>query len=176
MFQVELLSMGDGQSYEHATVCEEEDLDRLNIPKPFEKWTACFFANGKCIVCHHYKIAVLHLDRHQRSGPGCVHVERVLFAGDISYAPALILPVEVWRSHGVPEYFVKEYGFEGQFVISCQQGTIITADQNVASIIVQYPKHQGITRSKHVQESVGKTVKQTAVPNTVHSKIERRKR
>ena len=137
MFNAELISLSDGQSYEHVAICEEEDLDKLGVPKLFEEWTTCFFADKKQILCHVWNISLIYYDRKQRSGPGAITVERIILTGDISYAPARILPVEVWRDqHNIPLYFPKRFGFEGQMVFSCGQGTILSPDINVSSIII----------------------------------------
>jgi hypothetical protein len=176
MFHVELLSLGDGQSYEHVKVLENDDLEAYNVPMVFEEWTGCFFADNKCVVCHQYNISMMLYDKQQRSGPESVRVERLLLSGERSYAPALILPTAVWfYKYNIPYYFAKRFGFEGQMVFSCKEGTIMTADTNISSIIVPFPARRAMTRGIQPQP-VGKLIKQAACPDVVHGKIRRRSR
>jgi len=178
MFNAVLLSLSDGQSYENVQVCEDGDMDKYGIPKIFEEWTGCFFADGKCIVVHHWKIKVIQIDKLQRSGKGSLYTERLVLDGDILYAPATIISHEVCHTLGVPHFFVKRGGIAGQLTWSCPHGTFITHDTNVVSIIVNDPRPKGITRAHQPGvDSITPTqvIRAANAPETVHGKLAPRK-
>ena len=47
----------------------------------------------------------------------------------------------------IPSFFVKRNGEPGQFAFSNSDGTYITADTNIASLIIPDPRKNGITKS-----------------------------
>lgn len=174
MFYAELVSLSDGQSYQGVEVCEDADLDRLNIPRPFEQWTGCMFADGQCLVLHHWKFKVIHLDRIRRSGPKATRTERLILDGDIIYAPATFIHEDNWAAMGIPHFFIKRNGIAGQMAFSTPEGTFITHDTNVTSIIVPDPRPSGITSSEQPGSTPISIQKANARPDTVHGSITRR--
>lgn len=160
MFQASLISLCDGQSYKNATICEDADIDNV-APRLFEEWTVCFFSDNKRILCHAWNVKIILLDNQWRYGG--IPVDRIILTGNVSYAPAEILQDGVWQQLGIPAVFAGDYGFEGQFVFSCHQGTILTCDTNVSSIITSEVKRQGVTASKQVAAQTVKSA--AALPN-----------
>ena len=176
MFDAELISLGDGQSYEHVQICEAADLVKYDIPLIFENWTGCVFADGKCFIIHHWKIKVIHLNRNQRGGN--FSAERLVLDGDITYSPVAFIDSNNWARFGIPEFFVKRSGIAGQMVWTCPQGTFITHDTNVTSIVVPDPRPKGITMAEQPGvDSVTPTQQMRAeiAPETIHGKLDPRK-
>lgn len=174
MFRATLVSLSDGQSYENVQVCEDADLDKYDIPRPFEEWTACLFVDGLCLIVHHWKIKVIHLDRLRRSGPKSTRTDRLILDGDITYAPATFIHEDSWSEMNIPHFFVKRNGIAGQLVWSSQEGTFITHDTNVTSIVVPDPRPSGITQSEMPFDAPISVQRQAAAPETVHGKVVRR--
>jgi hypothetical protein len=160
MFNAELISLANGQSYENVQVCEPPDLIKHNIPLLFEHWTGCIFVGGKCLVVHHWKIKVIHLSRSRRGGSH--HVDRLVIDGDITYAPASMIDSSKWARLGIPEFFIKRGGIAGQMAWTCPQGTFITHDTNIVSIVMPDRRKSGITSA--IQPKISLVIpKQTAV-------------
>lgn len=176
MFHAELISLSDGQSYENVRVCEDVDLDKYNVPRIFENWTGLFFADGKAVVFHHWKIKVIHLYRDRR-GSGSIRTSQLILDGDISYSDCTLISPSTWAAAGIPEFFVKRGGIAGQFAWSCPQGTFITHDTNVTSVIIPDPRPKGITSATQpgVDSITPKQViRASTAPDTVHGKVEPR--
>lgn len=151
MFNAVLVSLSDGQSYENVEICESDDLDRLNINRIFEEWTGCIFADGRCIIVHHWKFKVIHIDRVRRGGIGSFKTDRLILDGNIIYSPATIIPHDTYHAMNIPHFFEhpNRGGIAGQLTFSTNEGTFITHDTNVTSIIVDDPRKSGITKSNH---------------------------
>jgi len=147
MFNAHLLSLCDGQSYDNATILEDQDIIKRDLPRPFEDWTAYFIWHDKTICLHHYTIALIQLDQKRRWIEGCIEAERLILARNISYPEVLIIPRNLWADCDIPYYFIKRYGFEGQLAFTCQTGTIITVETNVSSLIFSTPP-RGIIKTQ----------------------------
>jgi len=176
MFNAELISLGDGQSYEHVQICEADDLAKHNVPLIFENWTGCFFADNKCVVVDHWKIKVIHLTRTRNNG--FFHTDSLVLDGDIIYGPASLISYESWERLGIPEFFTRRNGIAGQMAWSCPQGTFITHDTNVTSLIIPDPRRKGITSAVQpgVDSTTPKQIAQASVaPETIHGKVTRSK-
>jgi hypothetical protein len=145
MFLAHLVSLSDGQSYKDVQVCEEKDIARLEIPLIFEEWTACLFCDGQMIVCHHWKLKVIHLDRRKRSGKNSLRANRLILDGDISYENPVILHPDSWEAAGIPHFFIKRGGIAGQMAFVTDEGTFITHDTNCTSLIFPDSRKVGIT-------------------------------
>lgn len=171
MFRATIISLNDGQSYENVQVCEDADLDKYDIPRLFEEWTACIFADGQCLIIHHWKIKVIHIDRIIRRGPNSTHTDRLILDGDIIYAPATFIHEDSWTDLGIPHFFIKRNGFAGQLAWTSHEGTFITHDTNVTSIIIPDPRPSGITKSEIPNNTPISVQRQTAMPETVHGRI-----
>lgn len=174
MFNAVLVSLSDGQSYENVQICEDADLDKFGLPRPFEEWTACIFTGRHCLIVHHWKIKVIQLDRRRRTGSNSSHTERLILDGDIVYAPATFLHEDNWLDMGIPHFFVKRNGIAGQMAWTNQEGTFITHDTNVTSIIVPDPRPRGITKSESPSITPTAVKKQSSAPETVHGQVLRR--
>lgn len=160
MFFAHLVSLSDGQSYEHVNVLEEQDLPKFGIPMIFENWTGCILADKKCILVHHWKFKVIQISHERVGGSKAIHVDRIVLDGDITYSPSTIIHHDNWEKFQIPHFFVKRDGIAGQLAWSCPEGTFITHDTNVSSIMIPDPRRMGITSS--VQPGVdAKTPKQT---------------
>jgi hypothetical protein len=178
MFFARLISLSDGQSYENAQICEETDLVKHNIPMIFENWTGCIFANGKCVIVHHWKIKVIHLNDRLRAGSNAIQAERLILDGNIIYPQPLIIHHDNYQRLGIPEFFIKRGGIAGQLAWTSHQGTFFTHDTNVTSIIVSDPRKKGITSAAQPGiDSVTPTqvLRAAAAPDTVHGKVTPRK-
>lgn len=173
MFEASLISLADGQSYENAKILESTDLLHHDIPQIFEQWTGCIIAGNNCIMVHHTKIKVILLDRQQRRSPNGINIDQVVMAGDIVYGPATIIHEEDWTKLGIPHFFVKRGGTAGQFVISCKEGTILTHDENITSLVTANPLLAGITKSDLPVDTPLKLAKASAIPDTTHGRISR---
>lgn len=171
MFDAELISLSDGQSYQHVKVCDDADLDKFGINKIFEDWTGCFFHEKKCYLVHHWKVKVIHLTRSRHRARGTIFAERLVLDGDILYSDINIIPSDSWAELGIPFYFVKQHGIAGQMAFSCQEGTFITHDTNCTSIIIQTPRKQGITDGKQPILTPLHLAKKRAIPDTRHGRI-----
>ena len=172
MFDALLISLADGQSYKNVRVLEESDIQASDFPKLFEEYTSAFHTDdGRFVICHNWGIKLIHLDRHQRGARVGLKVERILVSGDALYAPAAILPGDAWYDNGVPYYFLNTSGITGQFVFSTIEGTFLTADKNVVSVIFPAMPKRAITSSENVQTSHVTIRKRSAIPNTVNGKI-----
>ena len=147
MFDAKLISLGDGQSYKSARVLEDSDLDKFKIDKIFEDYTGCFFADGRCIVLHHWNFKIIQLFDERKTGPNCKAADRLVLSNELIYQNIKIIPSDNWDSLNIPSFFIKRNGETGQFAFSCDNGTFITADTNITSIIMPDPRKNGITKS-----------------------------
>jgi len=164
MFNAALLSLSDGQSYKNPQICEEKDLGKFGVPQIFEEWTACFFAEGKMVVCHHWKIKVIQLDKFQRGGKNSIHVNRLILDGDISYSPVTLIHPDNWVGMNIPHFFIKRGGIAGQMTFSTPEGTFITHDTNCTSIILPDNRKKGLT-SGIIASTI---IKKTSCRNITH--------
>jgi len=161
MLKVDLVSLADGQSYRDVEICEDEDLDKLGIERVFENWTKCLFADNKCLIVHHWNIKVIRITREIKRIPNTTKLNRLILFGDIIYQDVSLVKSEDWEAHGIPEFFTKRDGIAGQMAWVCQEGTFVTHDTNVISLVNDDPRKKGITssaQSRNVVESEVDTV------------------
>lgn len=173
MFNAILLSLSDGQSYENVKVFEDADIIERGIPKVFEDWTACFIHQGDLIIAHHWKVKVMKIS-NDRIGPGVnsIRVDRLILDGDIVYPDVNLMSHTEFEKRGIPHYFVKRDGIAGQMTFVCNEGTFITHDTNVSSLIFKKSTPEGVIRSQFTRGGSAKQIsKQNLMPQTVHGKI-----
>jgi len=148
MFKADLISLSEGQSYDNVSIFEDADLENLQYPKIFEDWTAtaCFSNNNQHIVTHHWKIRIIKLNSNRPvAGKGSIFVDRLVLVGDITYENVKIVHQDQWRGLGIPHFFVKRNGIAGQMAFVCEDGTYITHDTNVSSLIFNDSVQTGVT-------------------------------
>lgn len=150
MFFAKLVSLSDGQSYKDVEVCESSDLDIYNIPRIFEEWTGCIFVDGECIIIHHWKFRIIHVDNIKRGGANSFEAKRIILDGNIVYGPVTIIPHDTFTAQGIPHFFEHNDrgGIVGQLTFSTGEGTFITHDTNVTSLMIDNPRKFGMTGSK----------------------------
>lgn len=171
MFNAELVSLSDGQSYHKIKVLEYHDFERLGFARPFEEWTVGFFEGEKLIISHLWNIKIIHMDKIRRTnGKGNLHFDRLVLSGDVIYGPGTVLSTENWQASNVP-YILKRTSITGQLVFSCEEGTFVTHDADVTSLVVNKPRVTGILASQHVRDSSVRLRKVAAIPDTIHGKI-----
>lgn len=145
MFNAIRISLSDGQSYENVLVYEDNDIDELGINRIFEEWTKVIIVGDEKIILHLWKIKVVHLDKKVRSSKNSTRADRLILDGNISYQNVSIIPHPEFEELGIPHYFARYNGIAGQLTYSCQGGTYMTHDTNVASLIMPNDRKIGIT-------------------------------
>tara|TARA_R110000751_G_scaffold132023_6_gene234449 strand:- start:978 stop:1472 length:495 start_codon:yes stop_codon:yes gene_type:complete len=158
MFEAILVSLGDGQSYRDVKVLEDNDLDKYGIHRYFEEYTGCFFVDKKSIILHHWNFKLIKISGERLTGPNCKDIERIVLSSELIYQNIKIIPSENWAHLQIPLFFVKRNGESGQFAFSCDQGTFITHDSNVASMIAPDPRKSGITFSYNKKSIIKSSV------------------
>lgn len=161
MFHAELISLSRGQSYAQVDILEarHNDFENYGIPKPFGQRTVAFFADGQAIIVHPWGVRIIHLDKTYRSGgPKCFKFERIIIDGDISYSNGTYIDDDYFTELGIPDLFEDPGEVIDQVTFSNPQGTFITHDANIVSIIIDYQrKKRGITKGVKVEpESIEK--------------------
>lgn len=174
MFTAQLLSMTEGQSYQQARMFEDPDFEKYDIPKPFEEWTAAFEADNKFVLAHHWQMLIIQLTNERRpAGPSSTALSRLVLKNDVVYENVKIINQDNWSEFGIPIYFTKYNGIAGQMAFTCGEGTFITHDCNVVSLILEKPPRlTGVVRSSFSAQTSAKYVgRQAAKPDTVHGNI-----
>jgi len=157
MFHAELISMSRGQSYAQVDILEARhgDFEHYGIQRPFGSRTVAFFHNTEIIIAHPWGVRMIHLDRIQRGGidrPKCFTFDRIIIDGDISYANGYYIDDDYFADMGIPDLFEDPGEVIDQVTFSCTQGTFITHDANVVSIILKNQRRErGITKAVHVR-------------------------
>ena len=147
MFNAVLVSLSDGQSYENAKVLQEPDFDKYLLPELFEEYTGCIFVDGNAILLHHWNFKIIQISKQRLTGPNCLSASRCVLSNELIYQDVKIIPQANWESLNIPSFFIKRNGESGQFAFSNSDGTYITADTNIASLIIPDPRKNGITKS-----------------------------
>lgn len=173
MFKAELIVLVEGQSYRNATIFEDCDMDDKAIPTVFEEWTACFESDNKCIIANYINICLIQLSKEQSpAGQDMICADRLVLKGDVVYQNVKIIHHTNWDKLGIPSYFVKS-GKLGQMVFSCSEGTFLTHDKNVVSLIMCKTGSDGVVQGLHCHNSAKHLNKQTLKPSTIHGQIGR---
>ena len=147
MFDATLISLSDGQSYENVKVLIGDDFAKFGIPKTFRQYTGCFFTNGDAVILHQWNFKIIKVSNDRKTGPNCTSARRIILSNDLIYQDIKIIPQENWQDLNIPHLFLNKDGMDGQFAFSDSQGTYITAEPNVASMIIPDPRKVGITQS-----------------------------
>ncbi len=183
MFHAELISLSRGQSYDQIELLEVRhgDFEKYNIKRLFADKTIAFFHKSDVIICHPWGIRVILLDRRPRTGNNSTSFDRIILDGDVSYGPGVIIDPRDEVELNIPDIFEDPNEVIDQVTFSCSQGTIITHDANIVSIVSAYHrKNRGVTRSEivenHVQPQPIPANGATIVNGAIHSKISRRQR
>jgi hypothetical protein len=184
MFNAELVSLSRGQSYRHVDVLEPKDFDSYGVPAPFGDRTIAFFAADQLIMVHPWGVRIIWYDRTPRTGNNGITIDRILIDGDVSYENCVLLSREDWLSLGLPNVFhgpnMGPSDDLDQIVFSCRDGTIITHDANIVSLIRHtHRANRGVTRATRMANGVEAVHAQgltAASPTAGVGKINRRQR
>jgi hypothetical protein len=137
MLKVHLIALGDGQSYDNATILNDSDYEAHDVPNLMEENTFAFVYNKKLILTHRYNIALVHYSREKPSIPNCIPFKRVTLVGNISYGPGNIVDTCNIEKYGLPLIFNKRNGELGQLTMITQEGILIASDYNVSNILLK---------------------------------------
>lgn len=172
MFNAVLLTLSGGQSYGDIKVLEDDDLDEFNIPKIFEQWTISFLSGNECIIAHHWEVRLIKLSNERAITNDSIDFKRIILKGDTVYDNISLVRSGSWKQLGIPNFFARINGIAGQMVFTCDEGTFITHDANIVSVIMDNNHFTGIAnRSFSKYSSVKHMSKQSNKPNTVNGKI-----
>lgn len=155
MFNALLISLSRGQSYDNVDILEyrKGDFEKYQVPAPFGSRTVAFFYKNDCIMAHPWGVRIIHLDTQQRGSTGEKNFEfdRVILDGDISYSDGVYIDDDYFLDLGIPDLFEDPGEVIDQVVFSCNQGTFITHDANIISIIRRHPRgRRGVTKSSQL--------------------------
>lgn len=149
MFNAQLVSQSDGQSYSDVLVFEEQDLKDNNIPNIFEEWTCCMIADQQLIISHMWKMRVIKIDEHRKvTGSNSILIDKLVLDGNIVYEDVKLLDAEYWLSSNIPYYFRPWGNIAHQMVFTNRDGTFITHDTNVVGLTINDASIFGINLNK----------------------------
>ena len=141
MFQAQLISLSNGQSYDKIEILEARkgDFETYDIPKPFGHMTVAFFHQGNLVLSHPWCVRTIHLDRHPRKGNGSrnFHFERIVLDNDVIYEDGWYIDDDYYAELGIPDIFEDPGEVIDQVTFSCSEGIFITHDANICSIIIK---------------------------------------
>lgn len=143
MFKAHMISLSGDLVYKNVQILMPDDIVRMGIELYFEKYTCVFFVENKCIHVNHSNINLIQLDRRQRTTP--YTVDEIIVCDEMRYMNSCIIKKDEWESRGIPTYFNGHEGLSGQFAWSNNEGTFITLDSNIISIINSDPRRTGAT-------------------------------
>lgn len=151
MFKARMISLSGDLIYQNIQVLHLADMVRLGIDPYFGAYTCVFFADGKCVHVHYFNINLIQIDRHPRTSSH--EVDEIIIGSEMRYRDSYIIKQEQWAEKGIPNYFAGHEDLTGQFVWSNNEGTFITLDSNVVSIINPDPRRTGATAQKVLAKS-----------------------
>lgn len=147
MFNAELISLSNGQSYDKVEIMEarKNDFELREIPKPFGHMTVAFFHQGHLILSHPWCVRTIHLDRSPRKGKGAknFHFDRIVLDNDVIYTDGFYIDDDYYAELGIPDIFEDPGEVIDQVTFSCDEGIFITHDANIASIIIRNDRVNG---------------------------------
>ena len=146
MFKARMISLSGDLIYQNIQVLYYTDMIRLDIDPYFGPYTCVFFADGKCVHVHYFNINLIQIDRHPRTSAH--KADEIIIGSEMRYRDSYIIKQEQWAEKGIPNYFEKHEGLTEQFAWSNNEGTFITLDSNVVSIINPDPRRTGATAQK----------------------------
>lgn len=132
MFNARHISLASGQSYEMPIILERKDYETYGIYDLSGPLTLCFMADGMTVVLNQWNLLVLKLDNRQRSGRRSKSFARILLDRDIVYTNCDLIYPEDYEYAGIPKIIGDGLS---QVVWSCGEGTFITHDANIVSMI-----------------------------------------
>jgi len=146
MFNAELISLSNGQSYDKVCILEarKDDFELNNVPKPFGHMTVAFYHQGKLILSHPWCVRIIHLDRRPRTGKGIKNFsfERIVLDNDVIYEAGTYLDDDYYADLNIPDIFEDPGEVIDQVTFSCSEGIFITHDANISSIIMPNTRKQ----------------------------------
>ena len=161
MFRAHLISLNDGQSFQNADICEQQDFERLGIDRLFGDLTSCFYVDKKCILLHNWSIKLIQLNKNSIKGKNSVMTNRLVLDGNITFSPAYVIDPETIGDYGIPLFFDVTGDRGGQLTFSSSNGIFMTHATNVASMIIDSDRNIGITQKLSFKKPV---IKQSIQP------------
>lgn len=174
MFSAQLVSLSGGQSYSDVNVFQDDDIEKYDLPTPFESWTSVFSADNKCIIAHHWQVLLIQISNERMlAGPLSLSINRLILVNDVVYEDVKLIHQDQWLAKGIPAYFEKINGIAGQLVFTCKEGTFLTHDNNCVSMLIDKPHNlDGVVNSSFVKgQSANCMQKRSLKPETVRGKI-----
>ena len=141
MFTAEFISLSGDLVYRNVQVLGNDDYEKLSIPKIFDGWTCTFLADGKCYHVHQFKVNLIKIDSHPRTSN--YPVEEIIIGDEMRYQPAYVIPQQEWAERNIMNLFCEPDSHKGQFAWCNHEGTFITLESNVVSIISPDPRRRG---------------------------------
>jgi len=141
MFTAELISLSGDLVYRNIQILGDDDYEKLSIPRIFNKWTCTFLVDGKCYQVHQFKVNLIQLDSHARASN--YPVEEIIIGDEMRYKPAYMIPQQEWAERNIVNLFCEPSSHKGQFAWCNHEGTFITLESNVVSIISPDPRRRG---------------------------------
>jgi hypothetical protein len=132
MFNARHVSLSSGQSYEFPVILERKDYANYGIFDLSGPLSLCFMADGQTIVCNQWNLRTIQLDYRRRSGHKSRSFERLVLDKDIVYSDCTFIHQDDYEYAHIPRIIGEGLN---QFVWSCDQGTFITHDANIVSLI-----------------------------------------
>lgn len=140
MFKAEFISITGNLTYSNPAILHKTDFGKYSVIPHFEDFTCVFICENKLIQLHQQNINLIKIDSHQRTSND--YAELVVIGTEMKYPNSYILDKSQWENKGIPEYFKGHEGLTTQFAWSNQEGTFITLDYNVISIVKLEPKRE----------------------------------
>lgn len=138
MLKVHLIALNDGQSYDNATIIDNSNYEKYNIPNLMEENTFAFVYNKKLILVHRYNVKLIVYSREKPVNiPNCIPFKRITLTGNISYGPGDIVDAHDVEKYGLPLIFDLRDGKVGQLTMITQEGIVIVSDYNISNIMLK---------------------------------------
>lgn len=137
MFTAEHISLASGQSYQNASILESADYESYGVTRLFGDMTLALLAQGRLVRVNLWNLRVITLDKRRRSGRNNIAFERLVLEKDIVYTNGIIITQGDYGEVGIPRVIA---GGLNQFAWACDNGTMISHDANVVSIITKDPR------------------------------------
>lgn len=144
MFQAQSISLCQGISYDNVWIAEQPDYITYNIPQVFATHPVVFWHQDKMCISHASNVRVIKLDSIKRKFPQPENIafSRIVMNGDIVYESGSILHQKYYIDNGIPLLFQDEHKIFEQLVFNCSDGTFITHDINICTVILNDSKRK----------------------------------
>lgn len=132
MFNARQITLSSGSTYDMPVVLEPADYINYGVYGACGPLNLCFLADGGTVVLNQLNLSTIKLDGRKRDGRRDRTFAKLVLNKEIIFTDIKVISPDDYEYANIPKIIG---GGLNQFTWSCAEGTFITHDANIVSLV-----------------------------------------